>query len=360
MALQVTNISDALVASLNRLDRLALTDLSTDYPHTVALKRIINSKKTKQEPDGNEFNFNILKDTNGSARHAGLAHVTNVDITNVLAYGKMPWRRTIWNWAVEDQVIQMNSGNSRIIDLAQAQRLAAAADAVKLFERTLWRCPTLAQFETDPVGIPYFVVKDVTDAATDTARNGFNGLLPSNHTTVANLVPATDVSGRYANYADGYTDVTDDDLFTKMRRGQAMTDFEPIVDGIPSNEIGNDYGIYTNYNTRSKFVDAAKSQNDNLGSDVASMEGKVTFMRTPITYVPHLDADTTGPVYSLNWGCLGSKRLKGFWMKESHYPGSMNPNQPTVTFTETMCVWNMYCTNRRKQAVYATATTMPD
>lgn len=210
---QATSIADALVASLNELGRLKFTDLMSDYQNTIALKRIMKKKKMTIE-SGNEVQFNIITNHNNSARHVGLGYVSQVDIPNVLTTGKMPWRHTTWNWAVERRLIAMNSGRAKIVDIAQTQRMAAFGSAILLFERTLWRCPSLADFDNNPVGLPYFIVKSNT--AFDTTTFGFNGSLPSGYSLVANIDPTTYT--RWKNYAEQYTDVTKDDLIMQIGR----------------------------------------------------------------------------------------------------------------------------------------------
>ncbi len=305
---------------------------------------------------GPEIQFNAITATNGSARSVGLAYVVDVNIPNVLEKGKMPWRYSHYNWGVEHRLITINSGDAKIIDEAQKNRLAGLGDYVDYMENRLWECPTLARFEIDPVGIPYFVVKSAT-AATDANNYGFNGTVPSGYTLVANLNPTTAFNGRYKNYSDAYTSVAKDDLIRKMRRAAEYTDFKPFVKGIPTHETGNEYGIYTNYSVRSTMVEILESQNDNLGSDMSKYEDTVYFLKRPVVSVPQLRADTTGPVYMLNWNSIGAMGLKGHWLNEQHF--EKNPNQPTTSFTVVDSAWNMYCTNRRRQAVLSTGTTMP-
>ncbi len=352
--LQATTIADTLIDSLNHLDRLKFTDLMSDYEDTIALKKIMKNKQSKLD-SGPEIQFNAIINTNGSARHVPLGYVSNVDIPNVMTNGKMPWRHTTWNYGMERRLIQMNSGDGKIIDKVQEQRLAAFGDAIKLFEVTLWRCPTTTEFDLYPVGIPYFVVKSNT--AFTTTNKGLNGLVPANYTLVANINPSTGANGRWVNYAEQYTNITKADLIAKMRRCQFYTGFKPLVDGIPQHDSGNDFGIYTNYAVTSTMEQILEAQNENLGSDIASMEGKATFMRTPLTPVIQLDPDTTNPVYMLNWGTIGCMGLKGEWMKEKYFPEQAN--QPTMMMWNVDCSWNMWCTNRRKQGVLATGTTMP-
>ncbi len=353
MSLQATGIADVLVTSLNQLGRLKFTDLSSDYQNTIALKRIFKTKKATVE-SGPEVQFNVLTNTNGSARHVGIGYTSNVNIPNLMTTGKIGWRHTTWNWAVERRLIAMNSGSAKIVDIAQTQRIAALGDAILLFERTLWRVPSTSETD-DPVGIPYYVVKSAT-AATAANNDGFNGNVPSGYTTVANINPTT--YPRWKNYADAYTAVSEEDLIRKMRRARFKTDFMPLVDGTPTYSTGDDYGIYTTYAVVSTMEELLTAQNENLGTDLASMDGKVMFMRSPLVPVKELDQDTTNPVYMLAWAHLGAQALKGEWMFEQHFKS--NPNQPTISFTNTDCTWNMVCRDRRRQAVISNGTTMPN
>jgi len=357
MPVQATNINDVLITSLNNLGRLKFTDLMSNYQNTIALKRIMKQKKMTIE-SGPEVQFNVITDHNDSARHVGLAYVAQLNMPNVMAVGKMPWRHTTWNWMMERRLVAMNSGDSKIVDIAQTQRMAAFGSAIILFERTLWRCPSLADFAVNPVGIPYFVVKSATDALTDTTNQGFNGTVPSGYTLVANLNPSTDCNGRWKNYADAYVYVSKDDLIRRMSRAQFQTDFMPLVDGMPVYNLGDDYGIYTTYFVRRGMIEILEDQNENLGNDLNPKDAITSvFMRTPITAVKELEADTTGPVYMLNWGEIGAMGLKGEWMREQNFPAEQN--QPTVSSTNTDCTWNMFCRNRRRQAVLSTGTSMP-
>lgn len=363
MPTTATDIADVLVASLNDLGRMKMTDAMSDYQNTIALKRIFRKKKATLD-SGPEIQFNVIQDTNGSFRAVGLGYTTRPDIKNVLTKGKMPWRINTWHWAMEEHLIQMNAGSAKILDEVQSQRIAGLGDAIKGFERQLWRVPAATDNET-PVGIPYFVVKSATDAMSSAeqlvngGKNGFNGGAPAGYTTVANLNPSTDVNGRWKNYADIYTAVTEDDLIKRLRRAMYYTDFTPLVDEVPQNDPGDDMSILTNWAVTSQLEDYLRTQNENIGTDIAPYDGRALLRRKPLEPVIELDQDTTGPIYLIQWAALRAQGLKGFWMKEMPFKGSQNPNQPTMMFTQTECTWNLFCTNRRRQAVLATATTMP-
>ncbi len=348
--LQATEIADLVTTTLNELGELKFTDIMSDYQNTIFLKRI--AKKNKMTFDaGPEVQWNLITDTNGSARGVGLYYTAIVNPTNVMTTGKMPWRHTTWNWGIERREIAMNRTPRKIVDLTKTRRIAAFGDAVKYFERRGWRCPAVTN-EDDFHGIPYWIVKSNTAVSTN---NGFNGLVPSGYTLVGNINPST--QPRWANYAAQYTLVAKDDFVAKLWRAMTWTDFKPLVDDIPTYNLGDDYGLYTTYALIASLKQILESQNDNLGSDIDSMEGKVMMRRTPFTWVRELEDDTTNPVYGINWGVLHSMGLRGEWMHETPIP--IMPNQPTVSATHTDCSHNLYCTDRRRLFVLATDTAMP-
>ncbi len=343
---------DLVTTSLNELGRLKFTDLMSDYQNTIALKRLIKQKKMTFD-SGPEVQFNAIVDTNGSAKFVGLYNVDNVNVNNVMITGKIDWRYITWNWSYDLREPIMNSGASKIVDLLQVRRIAALGDAILLFERAFWTLPVFGD-ELNPNGIPYWIVKSNTSATLANA-DGFNGTVPSGYTVVGNINPTT--YPRWANYATQYTSVTKDDFVRKMRRAFFKTDFQPLVDNIPEYNVGDDYGLYTNYDLVAAVEEILESQNDSLGNDAASMDGKAMIRRVMLTPVHQLDFDTTNPVYGINWGELMTMGQRGWWMKETAIP--MLPNQHTVGVTHTDCNFNLMCRNRRRNFVLATDATLP-
>lgn len=350
MSLQASNLLDLVSTSLPDLGRLKFTDLTSDYQKTIALKRIMRQKKMQYD-SGPTVRFNVMYDQNGSARSVPLGYTAVVDIPNVMTYGEVPWRSMTFNWAIEAREEVMNSGSSKIVDIMQVRRLSAMASWIIKLEQLIWRVPATTN-DLDFFGIPMYVVKSNTAVTTN---DGFNGTVPSGYTTVAALNPST--LKRWSNYATQYTSVTKDDLIRKMRRASEYTDFLPLVEEMPVYNLGDDFGYYTNYAVLATLEEILESQNESLGTDIASMDGKVMFRRAPVTFVKELDKDTTNPMYGLNWGELGAMRLRNWWMKETPVP--LNPNQPTVATTHVDSTFNTICRNRRRQFVLATDTTMP-
>jgi len=350
MPLQATAIADLVTTTINELGELKFTDIMSDYQNTIFLKRMVRKGKMTFRA-GPEVQWNLITDDNGSARGVGLYYTANVNPTNVMITGKMPWRYQTWNWGVDRREIAINRSPRKIVDLVKTRRIASFASAVKYFEQKGWRCPAVDD-TTDFHGIPHWIVKSATAVTTN---NGFNGTVPSGYTTVGNINPSTYT--RWANYAAPYTNLTKADFVAALWRAMTWTDFTPLVDGIPDYNTGNDYGLYTTYATIAGLKQILESQNDDLGYDLDPTEGRLVFRRTKMTWVRELENDTTGVVYGVNWGVLHAMGLQDEWMRETSIP--VHSNQPTVAATHTDCAMNTYCTDRRRLFVLSTGTTMP-
>jgi hypothetical protein len=350
--LQSSGIADLVAMTLPQLGKLKFTDLMSNYQNTIVLKRVAKKGKMTFE-SGSAVDFNVITDTNHSAKMVGIGEIDNVNIPNLMTKGEIPWRHCTWNWSHDRRILAMNREPSRIVDLLQTQRIAAFGDAIILFEVQGWQVP--ATTDTKSVyGIPYWIVKSNT-AATQANNNGFNGGTPSGYTTVGNISPTT--YPRWQNYATQYTLLTKDDFVRKARRMLYYIDFMPLVDEIPTYNTGDDMMLCVNYNTEAALEELLEAQNDNLGNDVASMDGKVKLRRADVTAVRQLDLDTTNPLYAINFGEFHAMGLKGEWMYETVIP--IVPGQHTVSQTHTDCSWNLFCRNRRRCGVIATDTTLP-
>jgi len=345
MATQATDLGDVVITTLAELGENKFTDLMSDYQNTVALKRLIKKSKMNFQA-GDELQFNLITDHNNSARFVGLGETDIVDISNVMATGKIPWRHITWNWAMERRLVAMNRSPRKIVDLVKTQRIAAMGSAIIKFESSFWKVPA-ADDNISPYGVPYHIVKSNSE--------GFNGTVPSGYTTVSNLSPTT--YARWRNWTAQYAAVTKDDLIRKWRKAAHYTDFMPLVDDIPQYNTGDDYGFYTNYAVLGTMEEILESQNENLGTDVASMDGKVVFRRTPAMAVKELDLDTTNPIYGINWGEFKTAGLTGEWMKETVTDPVAGQHTMMATFTD--CTFNFYCRNRRRMFVLATNTGLP-
>lgn len=355
MGVAPSAVADLMTATLTKYKKKKWTSLRTNLQKTTAFKEIFRKHKGVDDDDGGtSITFNLAMSTNGSFRFVGLGFTATLAPPGTIIQGTVPWAGWTYNWSFDGAEPAMNRGDAMIMSIMKNRYYEAVGDMIQGVERALWRVPAAGD-NLSVLGIPYYVVKTGT-AATQANANGFNGLVPSGYTTVAGINPTT--YPQWANYADAYTAVSKDDLVRKMRRAAEMTDFMPLVDGEPEYEAGKGYGWYMNYPVYGAFVEVAESQNDDLGPDVASMDGgKVLFRRGRLDWLPALADDTTNPIYGIDWSQMYYARMPGWWEKDIEI--QKNPQQPTMNSQHTVTRTNLVCTNRRTQCVLSTGTGLP-
>lgn len=349
---QAAEILDLVTLTLPKFKKFSFTDMSSDYRETIAFQRIFRQKKTKNDSDGVSIKWQLMTDTNGSFRFVGLGFTAEVSIPSTFIQGETPWRGWTYNWSVDGAEPAMQGPSEKIFDIMKARYFAGVGDMIKGVERALWRVPSSTS--NNVLGIPYYVVKSNT-AATFANNDGFNGATPSGHSTVAGINP-TD-QRRWQNYATQYTNVTVTDWLRKANRMADKIRFKPLVEDMPTYNPGFDYASYTNHPLYALLTELARSQNDNLGSDVAAMEGKAMFRRGTLGFVDELDNDTTNPFYMIDWNSMYAARLNNWWEKEIRV--DLNPQQPTMATIHKVSRCNLVCLDRRRCGVIATDTTMP-
>jgi hypothetical protein len=321
-----------------------LTDL-TDHP---AAKSLIRKSRMepKASPTGAEWKLRMT--TAESYRHVYPTTPDRAEITDDFVSASVPWRKTEVGYAFLEEHIDFNMGPNQILDLVKAKEQGCDFDWIEGMERDFWAFPLAADTNTYR-SLPYWCTKAATE--------GFTGGIPTGYSDVGGLSPTT--YSRWNNWAGPYTAVTLDDLILKARTMADRTNFKPPVAGVP--DLG-DTGkaprqYYTNLSVHQKFANVADSRNDNLGPDVAKMDGQVTFRNTAINYVPLLDSDTTDPFYQINWNVFKLMTRNKWWQKRTvlkPYPGQRNQ---VAVFKDTYA--NFACFNRRLLGVLSTGTTYP-
>lgn len=351
---------DLLTVTLRDLGRLKWSDIVSPRQRHIILGQLLKKEKVGFR-SGTGLQWNVQTNPQGSFHPTGIGAVDQVNIKDLMNLANIPWRHFNWNWGIDGREISMNKEPARIVELAHARRAGAAISAADGLETQGWNLPGGASDNLNMFGIPYWIVPNATQ--------GFNGGNPFGYTAGAgNLSSVT--FPNWANYTDSYSDPTYLDLVRKMRRAFAFCDFQsPTNADIPSYNTGDHYGIYTTYLIRQRMEEVATFQNDNLGADVAKYDNQATFMRTPFTWVPQLDALSglgmsgtfsnstyassggyaVNPVFMINWGEAQFVFLEGWYMKE--YGPYIVPNQHTVMATQTDLTLNLRFTNRRRQAV---------
>lgn len=343
-SIQAGDIGDVVIGILDDLGRLKWTDLTTDLQDYPAVNQLMKKKKV-DFLGGTNIQWNVMVDHNNSARFVGLGSVDVVNQQDVMKTAEIPWRHVTANWSIEERVIAMNRGDEyRVIDLVKTARISGMVALVKLLEERFWQKPTDSTDTVNIFGIPYWCVPSATE--------GFNGTNPSGFTSGAGGLSSTTYP-RWANYTARYVSVTKTDLLRKLRRAMTKTQFKAPVD-MPQYGNSISRGLYTNYDVVGPCEELLEAQNDNLGNDLASKDGKCVFRGVPLTDVPYLDdGDTTNPVYGLDWNTMKPVCMRGEFMKEMGPKIAPRQHRTLEWFVDISM--NLECRDRRKQFVINTA-----
>lgn len=343
--IQPENVVDFVNDTLKDLGKPKFTDISSNIQRHVAMKNLLRQNRVVLE-SGQGIQFNVLVTQSNAARNVALAESDNVNLVDGMVQASTVWRNSQTSYMLIGQLMAMNREPARIVDYVKQQRIMALISFAELMESNFWAAPSSTDSKT-PLGLPYWVTKNAT--------KGFNGGLLTGYTTVAGLTNAT--YPNWANWTFPFTNVTRDDFIRGAREAATKTDFLPPVDGIPTPNTGDEYGFYTNYAVIQPLEEAVEAQNESLGVDVASQDGKTLFRRVPVTWVPWLERDTTNPFYGINWGWLKTYILRGWWMKETSIP--YTPGQHTVASHFLDCTYEFVSKNRRCHLIGSNGTTYP-
>lgn len=344
--LQGDAVADLVTVTQNALPKGDFTAeiLDNDRQKLVAMDILLKKGKVKTEPSGTKLEFDIMTDDNQSAAMVGLGQVIVPNDRDVMIKGEIPWRHINWYHMVEERMVSMNRSPAKIVDYVKTRVIAGDASGMRKMEEQYWSKPASSTNTTDLFGVPYYVVYGATE--------GFQSGLPTGFTTIANIDPAA--QDRWRNWAANYTAVSKTDLIRKMRKGAYKTDFRPPVKDIPNAVAKRRLAFFTTYEVTSKMEELLEAQNDNLGKDVASMDGQVTIFKIPVVPVPELERVATAasdPIYQLDNDSFFCVFLEGEYMNRQA-PLRL-PYQPRTLVTHTHCTLNTKCISRRRQAVYA-------
>lgn len=344
-ALSATQLGDLVQTTIRDLGKPRYTEIATDLQVHTAMRNLLRKNRVELQ-SGSGVQWDVMIGQSGAAANIGLGASDNVNIVDVMTQATADWRNTTTNYAIIGQEISMNSEPSRIVDLIKTRRIAAMISMAEIMESNFWGPPVAFTDVLTPWGVNTWIVKNATE--------GFNGGAPSGYTTIG-LNPTT--YPRWNNWTYQYTQVSQDDLIRHWRKAATFTNFQPPVEGIPTFNTGENYGYYTNYGVLGPLEEVLGSQNDNIGDDVAKYDGRVHFRQIPVNWVPKLEADTTNPVYGLQWGEFKTMILKDWWLRETHVP--IYPGQHTVSAHFLDCTYQWVARNRRSHFVLSTGTTYP-
>jgi len=333
-----------LVKSTQRdLGPMKPTNFATTLQHHEFWNRIMRQDNVKYD-GGTAIEETPLINKSTATRHTNPMKKDIVNIEDGLSKISAPWRHTTSNYAIIRQHLLMNKGGKKIVDMVKTKRAMMMTGMAELMEEAAWGKPADSSDEETPWGVAMYIVYSAG------GTGGFDGGLPSGFTTA----PWGLNHARYKNWSDTYANVTKSDLIKKMRKAYRKINFKlPVdVEGLRSG-VGQQFRIYVNDTTISEIEDVGEAQNENLGKDIASMDGQTVFRKAPIIHVPALDANAnyTDPVLMLDMGSLYPVFLEGDFMRESDPIIPAYQHNIVITYVDNS--WNIWCANRRGNAVLA-------
>lgn len=339
MGAQVDEVLDLVNSTLKDLGDVSFEQIAQRLTDYEIMRRLLKKERILIK-SGTGFQRRVMLDHSGSARHVQMFEGDNTSITDVLKVLNVPWRHAMADHSIERREILMNSGASELVDLLKVRRLDAVISITEELETKGWSAPASSANVTDAWGIPYWITKDTSE--------GFNGGNPSGFSTKGGIDSTP--NKRWKNWTAQYSAATKTDLIRRMRRAHARTNFkspENIKDLRTGR--GERFRIYMNLETLLLIEELAEAQNDQLGRDIASMDGSSVFKKNPLIQVPELASDATDPVYMLDTNTIFIAALAGDVLQESGMLKKANAHNVFESFID--LTYNFVCVDPRRNAV---------
>ncbi len=343
MPVQANSLADLVAGTLRHLGRMKVQQIAQDLQDYEVFTSWFKKDKVTFD-DSYGIQRNLMYRAGDTATHRGLLDEDVVNIRDVIKQLTVDFVQATTSYAIIYQEVISNRGPSRIFDLIKTRRAAAMLDLIQILEtKAFGDAPALAN-TLDPFGIKYWIVPSAT--------TGFNGGLPNDHTTVGGINLTT--VPNFKNYTARYAAVTKPDLIKKMRDMHYYTGFKSPVDMADYTKgRGKDYRVYTSRAVVSTMEEVGEAQNENLGRDIASVDGvDLAFRKNPIRTIAALESDATNPVYFVNHGTFYPICHKGDYFRETQKPAPLQHDVEQV-FVDVR--YNFVCVDRRRNGVINTA-----
>jgi len=352
---QATDIADLVVATQEERYEDRIVELATDLQEHVAMAQLSKQNKITHQ-GGTKLKFYLMDTFIDSAEDVGLYNVVTAATGDVLSSGEAPWRWTQVNFALDEREEALNSGDKvKVLDFVKSKRLSMNIARAAHFEKRFWAHPSSSTNTTQPWGIDSHVTYPASFSAA-----GFVGVNPPGWASGCGV--DSDEHARWANWYNQYTAIEQDDFVDKACRLMYKTAFKSPV---PNPDIADLIGapkraIYTCYDVVEQIRHLQRSQNDNIGSDIAAYFNMAILNGIPMQSVPYLDADNDtksdmaqyDPAYFIDWSTMEFAFQAGYDEEVKVIPGS---NQPHVYITVITDSWNLICKNKRRNGLLTTA-----
>lgn len=345
--LQAEDIDDLITNTQKELNKGRFTQIAQKLQNYEGVSRLFSKDKVNFK-SGTSINKNVMVKDSGAARMVGLYSVDDVNNPAMMKSINVPWRHTETSWSLDIVEGLMNRTPAEIVDMVIERHLGSMISMAALVEKEWWGEPTGTSDNSNVFGMTYWIVANAT--------TGFNG---GNHTNFSAGPGGLDSSvfTRWKNYTALYADITRADLVRKMKIGLHKVDFQtPTGLGDFRNGNGHRYRMYLSIENLTELEELAENQNERLGRDLSSMDGVTTFRGFPLIWAASLDGVTspTNPIYMIDTSTFRPVVLTGNFFRQTgpkEAPGQHNVRQSFLDLS-----WNVMCDDRRRNAVFVTAT----
>lgn len=288
---------------------------------------------------GKNISRNLMVKTLGAARHRGFLEQDQVQLGDYGQQITVEWCYADTTYGFHKILDQkMHKGEKKLADKISMARDGAFIDIADVMEPAGFGTPSSATDTTTPMGLTYWIVKDSTI--------GFNGGAPFG-STVGGVNVAT--YPKFKNYSGTYSAATYDDLVVPLEKAHFETGFKsPMGAKEMGGRKGRRWRLYTNIDTKINLDKIARNQNDNLGIDIAKMDGVSVFKGHPIIPVHYLSADTANPIYFVDHDTFYPVVLEGCFFTETV---DKDPNNHNIVWVFVEIVYNYICVDRRRNGV---------
>lgn len=305
---------------------------------------------TENEDGGQNLSWIVQKTAVDNWQYTSLYDEDDTASQNNGAQAYVDWsgQKTSYQYDVNEP--QLQGSATRIVNILRERESEMWQKWFENMEVALWTLPAFGATPQRLYGIPYYIVKN------SSSTPGFNGAAPSGYTTVANINPSTVT--QHKNWTFTYAasgGITRTDFVRKTLEAMDKTKFKAPMGVVGSDTTAPRWGLYTTYTPYQTLKELQEQRNDNLGSDVGYMQGTLTIKGVPLEWVDALDggrdgtlgsADTSNPIYGINWDHLKYKALKGRNRVRTGPFVKSNAHNVRVVFVDN---WGQYQYLRRDQ-----------
>jgi hypothetical protein len=338
MAIRPHDVPDFVTLTIDNYAKGKWERAIDEYPE-YASARILDTKGMK-EVGGGKLKWTLQTNSIDNSGNSGLYDVNNTSVGTLASMAEVPWTSQKTSWAYDKYEELFQADNLTIVDQLKMRENDALSNLVVRNETNLWTAPSSTS-DQRPNGIPYWIVKD----STTVVEGDFTASLPTGHTTVANVDPAT-VEG-WRNWAFGYTSATIDDLVRKVKRSMRHTMFTPPVPH-PQLSFGGKMSkeMWTVEDVVAALEVECENRNENHGNELTKYVNNVVIGGVPLRISWHLtETDSSDPIYGIDWSYIRPFALRGGDMQRSEVKSPTQRNVTEIYYDNWM---NYKCASRKR------------